>query len=68
MQKEGRNNGRSFGIELGIPVSMTESGEYAPSVYVRWDEYVADEKFFVSTPIQSGTIEVNASVNLAYEY
>lgn len=69
-KKKAETMAEAFGIVLGIPVSMTESGGYSPApvYYDRWDEYAAVGNASVSTPIQSGTIEVNASVGITYEY
>ncbi len=68
-KKKAETMASAFGIVLGVPASMTESGGYAPSPVYRYkaDYAVAEEASF-STPIQSGTIEVSANVSLSYEY
>jgi uncharacterized protein YggE len=60
----------TLGVSLKLPVSVTESSGYQqPSVYFSktWD-MVADEAERAVTPIESGTIEVRASVAVVYEY
>jgi uncharacterized protein YggE len=60
----------TLGVSLKLPVSVTESSGYQqPSVYFSktWD-MIADEAERAVTPIESGTIEVRASVAVVYEY
>lgn len=58
-------------IELKAPMSISENGGFAPSYNTYRGSYAvmdmaAGEAY--TTPVEAGTIEVTASVNITYEY
>lgn len=56
-----------FGIKLGIPVTINENGGYGP-VYSNQGFAKAMDESSAPTPIQAGTMEINANVSVVYEY
>ena len=56
-----------FGITLKMPVSISESGGYGP-VYSSMYDNTRAASAEAATPVQSGTMEINASVSMVYEY
>ncbi len=60
----------ALGIKLGAPVSVSESGSYVPTyrVYESAAAMKSADGIQVTTPISSGTIEVQAYVSMSYEY
>jgi len=61
-----------FGINLGIPASISEAGAYFPSpiIYKAMGSSggVAAYDTAESTPISGGEMEIRANVNIVYEY
>ncbi|HHW32482.1 MAG TPA: SIMPL domain-containing protein [Clostridiaceae bacterium] len=62
----------TLGVSLKLPVSITENSGYQqpPTVYYSktMDWAASDEAERVTTPIESGTLEIRASVAVIYEY
>lgn len=56
----------TIGVTLDVPVSISENGGYSP-VYEYRANYNMKEAS-VSTPIEAGTITIQANVNMTYEY
>lgn len=57
----------ALSINLKKPVTVTENGGSTPVYNYRSYDLKADTAA-VSTPVEAGTIEVSASVNMVYEY
>lgn len=58
-----------YGIKLTVPVTVSENGGYNPVYYGNIAYAKADmaaER--VMTPVEAGSIEVNANVSVSYEY
>jgi len=61
----------ALGVSLKLPVSITENIGYQQPPIIYYDSTLitkADEAERVATPIESGTLEVRASVAVVYEY
>jgi uncharacterized protein len=58
----------AVGISIKLPVSITESGAPAPTVYGVANYAMKADMAGASTPVESGTIEVQANVSMTYEY
>lgn len=57
----------ALGVSLKAPISVNEGGGYSPLMnYVSYDMKSAAGN--AATPIQSGSLEITANVNLVYEY
>jgi uncharacterized protein YggE len=56
-----------LGVSLKLPISITENSGYQQPIYYKsMDNALAAE--MASTPIESGIIEIKASVSVVYEY
>jgi len=57
----------ALGVTLKAPISVNEGGGYSPLMnYVSYDMKAGAAN--AATPIQSGSLEITANVNLVYEY
>lgn len=57
----------ALGVSLKAPISVNEGGGYSPLMnYVSYDMKSAAGT--AATPIQSGSMEITANVNMVYEY
>ncbi len=57
----------ALGVTLKAPISVDEGGGYSPLMnYVSYDMKASADNG--ATPIQSGSLEITANVNLVYEY
>jgi uncharacterized protein YggE len=57
----------ALGVKLKLPYEITETGSSYP-VYVSRDYAKLDEASALTTPIEPGTLDINASVSIKYEY
>jgi uncharacterized protein len=59
----------ALGLKLGSPASVTENGGYAPPpIHYGFNGGIAKAEDSVATPISAGSLEIQASVGLTYEY
>lgn len=57
----------ALGVALKAPLSVSEGGGYSPlQNYVTYN--MKAESVGAATPIQAGTLEITANVNIVYEY
>ena len=57
----------ALGVKLKLPYEITETGSSYP-VYISRDYAKLDEASALTTPIEPGTLDINASVSIKYEY
>lgn len=58
----------AVGISIKLPVTITESGSPAPVMYGYQNYAMKADMAGAATPVESGTIEVQANVSMTYEY
>lgn len=58
----------ALGVKLTAPISVNEGGGYSPLMNYISHDMRAAEMTSAATPIQAGSLEITANVNVTYEY
>lgn len=66
-KKKAATMAEALGVTLKAPISISEGGGYSPLMnYATYD--MKAEAAGAATPVQSGSLEITATVNAVYEY